>query len=187
LGNNNYLPWCEDDVISPETNIIRDDLLKLNINGIFTTNSQPAINGISSNDPIYGWGGSGGYVYQKAYLEFFMSPDVLDKLLIVLREYPNITYHALNQKGDSFSNSNSVNAVTWGVFPGKEIIQPTVVDPASFPIWKDEAFEMWKDLYDSTGSAIINNIYNSYFLVNLVDNDYIHSNIFVPFDLITIT
>lgn len=28
------------------------------------------------------------------------------------------------------------NAVTWGVFPGKEIIQPTVVDPISFVSWK---------------------------------------------------
>lgn len=27
-------------------------------------------------------------------------------------------------------------AVTWGVFAGKEIIQPTVVDPVSFMIWK---------------------------------------------------
>ena len=27
-------------------------------------------------------------------------------------------------------------AVTWGVFPGKEIIQPTVVDPVSFHVWK---------------------------------------------------
>ena len=27
-------------------------------------------------------------------------------------------------------------AVTWGVFPGKEIIQPTVVDPVSFLSWK---------------------------------------------------
>ena len=27
-------------------------------------------------------------------------------------------------------------AVTWGVFPGREIIQPTVVDPVSFQIWK---------------------------------------------------
>lgn len=28
------------------------------------------------------------------------------------------------------------NAVTWGVFPGKEIVQPTVVDPISFLSWK---------------------------------------------------
>ena len=32
-------------------------------------------------------------------------------------------------------------AVTWGVFPGKEIIQPTVVDPVSFQIWKVCALE----------------------------------------------
>jgi methylenetetrahydrofolate reductase (NADPH) len=35
-----------------------------------------------------------------------------------------------------------VNVVTWGVFPGREIIQPTVVDAASFSVWKDEAFEV---------------------------------------------
>ena len=29
-----------------------------------------------------------------------------------------------------------VNAVTWGVFPGKEVVQPTVVDPQSFSVWK---------------------------------------------------
>jgi len=28
------------------------------------------------------------------------------------------------------------NAVTWGVFPSSEIIQPTVVDPISFLSWK---------------------------------------------------
>jgi hypothetical protein len=27
-------------------------------------------------------------------------------------------------------------AVTWGVFPGKEIMQPTVVDPIAFTFWK---------------------------------------------------
>jgi hypothetical protein len=33
-----------------------------------------------------------------------------------------------------------VQAVTWGVFPGKEIAQPTVVDPEAFLAWKTEAF-----------------------------------------------
>lgn len=28
------------------------------------------------------------------------------------------------------------NAVTWGIFPGREIVQPTVVDPVSFMYWK---------------------------------------------------
>lgn len=26
--------------------------------------------------------------------------------------------------------------MTWGVFPGREIVQPTVVDPVSFRCWK---------------------------------------------------
>lgn len=52
---------------------------------------------------------------------------------------------AVNKEGNWISNANqtNVNAVTWGVFPGKEIVQPTVVDPASFMVWKDEAFEIW--------------------------------------------
>jgi len=39
--------------------------------------------------------------------------------------------------------SDDVNAVTWGVFKGKEVIQPTVVDHEAFVIWKDEAFVSW--------------------------------------------
>jgi hypothetical protein len=27
---------------------------------------------------------------------------------------------------------------------GREIEQPTVVDPVSFMVWKDEAFELWQ-------------------------------------------
>lgn len=86
-----------------------------------------------------------------------------------------------------------MNAVTWGVFPGKEIIQPTVVDPESFPIWKDEAFELWKsewrDLYETESMSynIIDNIYQNYYLVNMVDNDYVRGNIFAPFDKLGIT
>ena len=41
------------------------------------------------------------------------------------------------------SSENTVNAVTWGVFPNKEIIQPTIVDSESFMAWKDEAFALW--------------------------------------------
>lgn len=52
---------------------------------------------------------------------------------------------AVNKEGSWLSNvrQTDVNAVTWGVFPGREIIQPTVVDPASFMVWKDEAFAIW--------------------------------------------
>lgn len=92
-----------------------------------------------------GWGGPGGYVYQKAYLEFFCSKEKLNALAEKCKALPFTTYMAVNKEGHWISNGNktNVNAVTWGVFPGREIIQPTVVDPASFVVWKDEAFEIW--------------------------------------------
>ena len=68
-----------------------------------------------------------------------------------------------------------------------------MVDPESFPIWKDEAFELWRsewrDLYEdnSKSFSIIDNIYQNYYLVNMVDNDYVKGNIFAPFDKLGIT
>jgi len=52
---------------------------------------------------------------------------------------------AVNKDGIWKSNvhQTDVNVVTWGVFPAKEIIQPTIVDHVSFNVWKDEAFEIW--------------------------------------------
>ena len=39
---------------------------------------------------------------------------------------------------ENYSNADreSPNAVTWGVFTGKPILQPTVVDPVAFIVWK---------------------------------------------------
>lgn len=80
------------------------------------------------------------------------------------------------------SPSLSPNAVTWGVFPGKEIVQPTVVDPISFLSWKDEAFniwtELWAKLYESGSKSreVLESISKSYVLVNLVDNDFQREN-----------
>lgn len=37
--------------------------------GFLTINSQPRVNAARSDDPTFGWGGIGGYVYQKAYVE----------------------------------------------------------------------------------------------------------------------
>ena len=56
----------------------------------------------------------------------------------------SLSFMAINVKGESFANFTGVNAVTWGVFPGKEILQPTVVDSNTFLVWKDEAFALWK-------------------------------------------
>lgn len=182
------LPWCEVPVLA-ETAMISKDLTSLNQMGFWTINSQPQVNGARSTDPLVGWGGPGGYVYQKAYVEFFVSPDGLKRLIEQVKKYPSLTYQAVNLKGETFSNVNGcvVNAVTWGCFPGKEILQPTVVDPASFLIWKDEAFQLWLDdwgvLYpeDSQSRRIIDEINRTYFLVNMVENDFVQGDIFQIF------
>lgn len=55
------------------------------------------MNGASSEDPVVGWGMPGGYVYQKAYLEFFTSKENVDALLNVLPLFPRINYHIINR------------------------------------------------------------------------------------------
>lgn len=32
--------------------------------------------------------------------------------------------------------------LTWGVFPNCEILQPTIFDPDTFHVWKNEAFKV---------------------------------------------
>ena len=179
-GKINSLPWCEMP-LAQESKQISDDLLKLNEMGYFTINSQPKINGLPSEDAEVGWGGSGGRIYQKAYLEFFTSKDKLDRLLKSIGSKENISYEAINISGDLITNlpENNAMAVTWGVFPNKEIIQPTIVDTRSFLIWKDEAFSLWMNdwasIYEPKSGSykLIKEIYDTYYLVNIVDNDYV--------------
>jgi methylenetetrahydrofolate reductase (NADPH) len=179
-GKINSLPWCEIP-LAIESRQISKELTKLNESGFFTINSQPKVNGAPSEDPDVGWGSPGGRVYQKAYLEFFTSKDKLDKLLETLDSLDNISYQAINSSGDLISNlpENSINAVTWGVFSGQEIMQPTIVDTRSFLIWKDEAFGLWisdwANIYDGESESykLLNEVYETYYLVNIVDNNFV--------------
>ena len=181
------LPWMEDDTLAPETASIQRELIWLNQNGILTINSQPRVNGLPSSDPVAGWGPADGYVYQKAYLEFFCAPAVLEAMESRLAGHPALQYMAVNAAGESRGNAEHVCAVTWGVFPGREIQQPTVVDPESFMVWKTEAFDLWlkkwAPLYEqgTPSRALVEDIYNSYFLVNIVDNDFIGGDIYAIF------
>jgi len=189
LGKLKTSPWSELDGLQPETKIINEQLGNINLKGFLTINSQPAVNGAKSDSPSIGWGGPGGYVYQKAYVEFFCSAEKLNALVEKCKAFPSLTYMAVNKEGTLLSNVNKtdVNAVTWGVFPAKEIIQPTVVDPSSFIVWKDEAFEIWSrgwaKLYSEGDASIklLEEVQSSYFLVSLVDNDYINGDIFAVF------
>ncbi|XP_062170407.1 methylenetetrahydrofolate reductase (NADH) 2-like [Alnus glutinosa] len=189
LGKLRSGPWSELDGLQPETRIINEQLGKINLKGFLTINSQPAVNGEKSSSPSVGWGGPGGYVYQKAYVEFFCSREKLDALVDKCKVFPSLTYMSVNKQGSWISNASKtdVNAVTWGVFPAKEIIQPTVVDPTSFQVWKDEAFEIWSRgwacLYPEGDPSrkLLEEVQSSYFLVSLVDNDYIHGDLFAVF------
>lgn len=81
-----------------------------------------------------------------------------------------------------------VTAVTWGVFPDREIIQPTVFDPNTYAVWSQEAFQlwlaMWASLYDdeSRSSELIHQIHDTYFLVAIIDNDYMADNLWSLFE-----
>lgn len=77
--------------------------------------------------------------------------------------------------------------MTWGVFPGKEIVQPTIVEAISFMAWKDEAYELgqqWANFYDSGSAAyeFVKSFFDTSFLVNVVHNDFRQPDaIFEPF------
>lgn len=182
------LPWS-DAPLAKETSVINEPLRALNERGFFTINSQPAVDGARSDDPVHGWGPKHGYVYQKAYLEFFVSPQQLDELIARFDAHPQITYHAVNAQGDMRTNttSDAPNAVTWGCFPHCEILQPTIVESMSFLAWKDEAYEIgrrWAAFYEpeSPTRRLLEHVFDTYFLVNVVHNDFKQPNaIFEPF------
>jgi methylenetetrahydrofolate reductase (NADPH) len=183
-GKINKLPWCEESELDLEINQVKEILLELNSHSIFTINSQPAVNGKPSSDAEVGWGPQDGYVYQRMYIEFFIDKQKIDKIISVLKKYPFISYQAVNNTGDiiqSFSQQ-TVIALTWGVFPNREIVQPTIYDSDVFLVWKDEAFKKWNEwikLYEDDevksfeSSKLLSQIRDEYYLMTIVDNDYI--------------
>lgn len=180
-GEVESLPWSESP-ISSEADALRDDLVNLNSRGMLTINSQPSVDGVKSSHPVYGWGPRNGYVYQKAYLEVFVSPELIAELITRMERDADITYYAVNSTGDLKTNAPSdggPNAVTWGVFPGKEIVQPTIVETISFLAWKDEFFRLgqdWSKCYDTTSPSryIIDGMMKSWYLVNIGESSPLH-------------
>lgn len=74
-------PFC-DVPLSAESDSILTSLIALNSpkRQYWTVGSQPAIDSAKSEDPIHGWGPRGGYVFQKAFVEFFVTREEVDKL-----------------------------------------------------------------------------------------------------------
>lgn len=136
------LPWSES-APQAETRVISSALAAINRAGFWTINSQPAVNGERSDHAVYGWGGAGGRVYQRAYIEFFVSPRRLELLLAVIRQYPGLQLSAVDSAGHATNSSKGVTALTWGAFPNREIVQPTIFEPDTFLVWAQEAFQLW--------------------------------------------
>lgn len=169
-GDLYIVPWSEGGAeeatggLNPETKVIREDLLKLiDGRGWWTLASQPAVNGVRSDHPVFGWGPQGeGFVFQKPFVEFFCpSQDYKSVLKPIFEKYNHeqLSWFAVNEAGDFESslpaqpadedtmemNPDNVNAVTWGVFRGKEIVTPTIIEEVSFRAWGEEAYRIWDE------------------------------------------
>ncbi|KAI1810072.1 methylenetetrahydrofolate reductase 2 [Poronia punctata] len=203
-GELSAIPWTEEEV-HEETGTITEQLLRLNEQGLWTVASQPAVNGLRSEDPTFGWGPRHGFIFQKAFVEFFV-PSSTWKMLHEKLKSPGVsgmvTYYAANAAGEYLSSDisktvtastagqatddsdegyrtgeSTTNAVTWGVFPGKEIVTPTIIEEVSFRAWAEEAFGIfgeWARVYNkgSESSKFLEAASKDCWLVNIIHHDY---------------
>ncbi|KAI0810496.1 methylenetetrahydrofolate reductase 2 [Xylaria sp. FL0064] len=202
-GELSAIPWSEEEV-HEETETITEQLIRLNERGLWTVASQPAVNGFRSEDPTFGWGPRHGFVFQKAFVEFFIPTAAWNTLREKLAS-PEIsattTYYAANAAGDFVSSDfsggssapgntettgtnngysvgeSSTNAVTWGVFPGKEILTPTIIEEVSFRAWAEEAFGIfseWAQVYGKgyESEKLLEAARADSWLVNIIHHDY---------------
>lgn len=187
------IPWSEQG-LNEESNTIKSQLLKLNKKGWWTVASQPAVNGVKSSDPVFGWGPKNGFVFQKAFVELFIPSEdwkTLQSKLTSPSISPFVSWYASNAAGDylsSESNTSSkaeggsgTNAVTWGAFPGKEIITPTIIEEVSFRAWAEEAFGIWGEWGRVYGHGekgersrkLIEGVKEDVWLVNVIHHGYV--------------
>jgi methylenetetrahydrofolate reductase (NADPH) len=201
-GDLYIVPWSEGGAeenssgLNAETEVIRPELLKLiDSKGWWTLASQPAVNGVRSDDATFGWGPPGeGFVFQKPFVEFFCpSKDfqTVLKPLFAKHGHEKLAWFATNLKGEFESslpadpahadtiemNPNNVNAVTWGVFRGKEIVTPTIIEEVSFRAWGEEAFRIWDEwrrVYPrgTPTERLLEEVKNDVWLVCVVGQDF---------------
>ncbi|KAL9622523.1 MAG: hypothetical protein Q9160_003199 [Pyrenula sp. 1 TL-2023] len=167
-GEVSCVPWSDESdsggSLREETLTIKEELLRLiQGKGWWTIASQPAVNGRRSNDKTFGWGPPGeGFVFQKAFVEFFIpleqwQRDLRPRLLkyghdelcwfatSLHGEFESSTTVSDHQKPWKSDEAGTCNAVTWGVFRGKEIVTPTIIEEESFRAWSEEAFGIWDE------------------------------------------
>ncbi|RKP29278.1 hypothetical protein METBISCDRAFT_31768 [Metschnikowia bicuspidata] len=161
-----------------DTEVLKKSLIRLNKTHFFKLKSQPALSAVRSSDKVYGWRPKNGLLYQKQTPDAAVTNGV-------------ITYYIVDKAGNLSSNTkdDDINAVTWGVFRGEEILQPTIVE-VSFLAWKDDMYHLedWISIYKSKviqelvpqeQLEIVYNLLTSfadYVLCNLVNNDFTNNN-----------
>jgi len=172
-----------DGPLNEESQVILPQLEKLTKRGWWTVGSQPAVDGAKSTDPVFGWGPRGGYVYQKAFVEFFAPEKDVERIIGKAGSQGKgwVDYFAVNLEGDlrTSMGDDGKNAVTWGVFPGQEIVQTTIIERESFLAWKDAAFSLWADWVSvyaprSPERELLESVRKERWLVSIVHHDYIH-------------
>lgn len=193
LDGNGAMPWAEG--LSEETGVMLGLLKPLNARGLFTICSQPQVNGEPSSHKTFGWGPAHGSVYQKAYLEFFCSPGTAQTVFTTISKYPSLQFMAMRSRdGHHMVKSNwkigdneldpvhrafgrGVTTITWGVFPGREVMQPTIVSIDTFRVWGEEAFELWSAPFTHLDRIppVIQMIQEEWLLFCVVDNTYTDS------------
>jgi hypothetical protein len=141
------------------------------------------VNGMPSTHPVVGWGRPGGYVYQKGYVEFFCSPDIFKHFMVKVQSLETVSYMAANKAGDFFSDAETTAAVAWGVFAGREIVQPLIVAPGAFKAWASEALELWVSMWgavaaEGAAKTLLTEIRDTWVLVSVLDNDYVSGDVF---------
>jgi len=75
-------------------------------------------------------------------VEFFASAAIVEKLEKAVAAVNGVVdFLAGNNAGELKTSMQDTerNAVTWGVFPGQEIIQSTIIEQESFLTWKVRA------------------------------------------------
>ncbi|KAL4401820.1 methylenetetrahydrofolate reductase 1 [Malassezia pachydermatis] len=185
-GELSCMPWC-DSPVWEETARLLPVLRHLNAphskggKGWWTVGSQPAVDGCDSSDPTYGFGPQGGYIFQKAFVELFLSEADKQALVaaIAASDEP-VTYFAGTCDPASFETNvegTGLNTVTWGVFPGREVAQSTIIEEASFRAWREEAFAIWHEwemLFPprSATRQLLHRIHDERWLITVVHHNY---------------
>ena len=205
-GDLDALPWSEG-TLSAETAVIKDELCGLIGRGWWSVASQPAVDGVGSGDQVFGWGPKGGFVFQKAFVELFVPTkdwlEVLRPKLISKEVEDEVSWYASpcpgtvgeddkgfstpdrdvvdeppdSQSFESSSPPTAVNSVTWGAFPGKEIVTPTIIEEISFRAWAEEAFAIWREwercyAVGSETREFLSKERESVWLVNVIGHGY---------------